>query len=282
MSASPTMTSPRRSQASAGLAAVTLLAALPLLTLASCKPPIACSPGEVARKETMCPACPTIENPPPGYCPCTEGWVCRETPEHARQRRAQQRERERQQALEREATKLRADAVEAERTRVVWENRSRHARAIGHYCDPEAALGCPRDTWPRLEETEQRTPEGLPVFRQVCTPFEGRVHHPPCPDPEKEAARKLREERSIAAFARARQQCAQLTCRSWETPLMRFVCVHPPDGPEPGRHVRAEPTCEFLAKPPVDEGRIGCVGELLVEPVCQPPQPRQPGGVRRP
>ena len=71
-----------------------ILAALfSFLPLASCKPPIPCTPGHEAHEETLCPSCPTIDDPPPGYCPCTKGWVCRETEEHAAARREAQRSR---------------------------------------------------------------------------------------------------------------------------------------------------------------------------------------------
>ncbi|MBK8256745.1 MAG: hypothetical protein IPK82_29245 [Polyangiaceae bacterium] len=260
-----------------------VLASLSALSLVSCKPPIACSPGEVARRETLCPACPTIDNPPPGYCPCTESWVCRETEEHARQRRAQQQK----QVVQQQAMAHQMVALDAERERLVWENRSRRANAIGNYCDPKAALGCPRDTWPMLEETAERTPQGLPVYRQVCTPFGGIVGHPPCYDPEKEAAQKRLRERSDAAFALARQQCTTLKCRPPTTAQIHFVCSAPADASPnqtQNRLVRMRPTCEYLAQPPNPNDVIGCsedTPELTVEPVCQPPEPRLPIGTRK-
>src|SRR5262245_1100202 len=93
-----------------------------------CAPPIQRGAGERAVRATLCPACPTIENPPPGYCPCTEGWVCRETPEAAAARREQQRRREESVARREESARRHAEAVARERARAVVENNRRRTR----------------------------------------------------------------------------------------------------------------------------------------------------------
>jgi hypothetical protein len=72
-------------------------------------PPVVCPPMHEAQLETMCPPCETLADPPPGYCPCTRGWVCRPT---AALDRAMTRERE--EAARREADARQRAAQEAQ------------------------------------------------------------------------------------------------------------------------------------------------------------------------
>ncbi len=77
--------------------------------ISGCAPRIHCPANEVARKELLCPPCiPT--NP----CPCHEGWVCREDPRAADERRRRQSAHQAEEASAREEA-ARRNAEEAER-----------------------------------------------------------------------------------------------------------------------------------------------------------------------
>jgi hypothetical protein len=121
--------------------------------ISGCAPRIDCPPNEVARKELLCPPCS-----PTNPCPRHEGWVCREDPRSADERRRRQSARQAEEARAREEA-ARRQAEEAERHSVA-ERRRAEERAV---------------------EEEERLQREQPVLRA----YEAPPAAPPPPPPRR-------------------------------------------------------------------------------------------------
>lgn len=189
-----------------------------LLLAAACGAPITCPAHETARKELLCPACS-----PDDPCECHEGWVCREDPDAAAQRRlrnaraaeerqrrsAEQQERQREQARLLAAQRAAAEQAVLERqAREEQARREEQERLQSAYpapldAPPGCEAPCPRGQirWTRFS---CGTPEGPDAF------FDNR----PCP----------------AGLPAGTRGCA----RPWR---LESECVPDPDAP-PARAAR--------------------------------------------
>ena len=98
----------------------------------------------------MCPPCS-----PADPCPCSEGWVCREDPEHSRAQRrellARQQVEARQRAQQNERQRARA---EAERQRILAQAAEEQRLAEGRQRAEEAERARARNAYP--------APQGVP------------------------------------------------------------------------------------------------------------------------
>jgi hypothetical protein len=213
--------------ASAPLLAVGVVSALGLW---ACRTPVRCAEGQHAVMEKRCPECPTIKDPPPGYCACNDVWGCRDRPEvaeakaNARREAARaQRELEERLAREREEARKRAEAGQQERAGVAIES---------------------------------------------CVPVGSPEPGPRCATPEEIEVTRAQRAKSRAAVAEFQSLCERARpCRKGER-IVRFHCRSPAAAGESARRVVAEPSCRSIAAVTHDPERFGCDGAWELEPAC--------------
>ncbi len=160
--------------------------------LVGCAAPISCPPRHFAREEEMCPACEHGRD-----CPCTRGWVCRETRELAEERR----QRARDEALARAAAE-RVDVAtmqatpttsaiapppppEPERTHrlLPTESAALCAQACPQGGIRRVSARCVEENHPRAQ-LMSRCPELLGSEARCAVPWEvTSVCDPPAPPP---------------------------------------------------------------------------------------------------
>lgn len=246
--------------------ALVVAGAVALITASACAP-ITCQLDHHPERRTVCPPCPTIEDPPPGYCPCATTWQCIEDPAFA-ERNARERKARNDAVLKAEqqaAARARADSLARAQARS--RNAEQLAAAQGN---PDGGV-CPTGAWLRLTEAGGRTTDGGLSFTEACEALP--VSRPPVaprPAPDEQTVREeaARQERVREAFATALRQCAEgPTCPGKKAPESSWSCQRA-EGLMPVTTIACEQLKQMEA--PV---MLGCPGTWVTRRTC-PPLPR--------